>query len=56
VGEASPGGDGQRVVVEVKGTALTGRFSDEVVLRTTSTSQPVLTVKVLGTIDPDPRG
>jgi hypothetical protein len=51
--EASPAGDGQRVVVEVNGTASTGRFSDELILRTTSPGQPALTVKVLGTIDPD---
>ena len=42
---------GQRVVVELDATASTGRFSDELVLRTTSAIHPTMTVKVLGTID-----
>jgi len=54
--EAAAGGEGQRIVVEVDGTASTGRFSDELVLRTTSVRQPAMTIKVLGTIDSDPRG
>jgi hypothetical protein len=49
--EATADGRGQRVVVEVDGSASTGRFSDDVVLRTSSASQPTVTVKVLGTID-----
>jgi hypothetical protein len=53
--EAAADGRGQRVVVEVDGSASTGRFSDELVLRTSSASQPTLTVKVLGTIG-SPRG
>jgi hypothetical protein len=50
-------GNGQRIVVEVEATAA-GRFSDDLVLRTTSERQPTLTVKVLGTVDgdDDPRG
>jgi len=56
VGEGSE----QRVVVEIDATDSSGRFSDELVLRTTSSRQPTLTVKVLGTIDAapdaDPRG
>ena len=43
----------QRVVVEVAAADSPGRFSDEILLRTTSASQPTLTVKVLGTIDGD---
>ena len=54
--EAAPGGDGQRVVVEVDTRASTGRFSDELVLRTTSSLQPAMTVKVLGTIESAPQG
>ena len=53
-------GNEQRVVVEIDGTESSGRFSDDLVLRTTSARQPTLTVKVLGTIDAipenDPRG
>ena len=54
--EPAVGFDGQRVVVEVDGRASAGRFSDDVVLKTTSARQPAMTVKVLGTIDPGPRG
>jgi hypothetical protein len=50
--EAAAAGSGQRVVVEVDGKASTGRFSDDLVLRTTSARQPAVTIKVLGTIDP----
>lgn len=49
---AADGGAGQRVVVEVDAKASSGRFTDEVVLRTTSATQPTLTVKVFGTIEP----
>jgi len=48
--EPAIGAAGQRVVVELDATASTGRFSDELVLRTTSPSHPTMTVKVLGTI------
>lgn len=48
---AADGGAGQRVVVEVNAAAAPGRFSDDLVLRTTSARQPTLTVKVLGTIE-----
>jgi len=48
---ANDGSNGQRVVVEVDTRAASGRFTDDLVLHTTSASQPTLTVKVLGTID-----
>ena len=54
--EAGAAGEGQRVVVEVDTRASSGRFSDDVVQRTTSTQQPAMTVKVLGTIDAAPQG
>jgi hypothetical protein len=58
LGGPSDGG-GQRVVVEIEATS-TGRFSDDVVIRTTSERQPTLTLKVLGAVDgdddPGPRG
>jgi hypothetical protein len=61
--EPDPGGVGQRVVVELDSAASSGRFSDDLVLRTSSARQPSMTVKVLGTIDghggdadPDRRG
>jgi hypothetical protein len=47
---AADGTVGQRLVLEVA-AKTPGRFADDVVLRTTSASQPTLTVKVLGTID-----
>jgi hypothetical protein len=50
--EAANDGGGQRVVVEVDAKAASGRFTDDLVLRTTSAVQPILTVKVLGSIDP----
>lgn len=53
--EPAVGTVGQRVVVELDATASSGRFSDEVVLRTTSARQPTMTLRVLGTID-DRRG
>ena len=49
--EPAATGPGQRIVVEVDASTSTGRFSDDVVLKTSSTAQPTLTVKVLGTID-----
>jgi len=48
--EPAVGADGQRVVVEVR-TNEPGRFSDEIVLKTTSTAEPAMPVKVVGTID-----
>jgi hypothetical protein len=48
---ALDGTAGQRVVVEVDAKAAAGRFTDELVLRTTSASQPTMTVKVFGTIE-----
>jgi hypothetical protein len=45
------GGVGQTVVVEVSTSEPAGRFTDEVVLKTTSVAQPAMPVKVLGTID-----
>jgi hypothetical protein len=44
-------GAGQTVVVEIRTSEPTGRFADEVVLKTTSAAQPAMPVKVLGTID-----
>jgi hypothetical protein len=49
--EPAPGGVGQTVVVEVRTDEPAGRFTDEVVLKTTSAAQPAMSVKVLGTID-----
>jgi hypothetical protein len=49
--EPATDGAGQRVVVELDADASTGRFSDELVLRTTSERQPTVTAKVLGTVD-----
>jgi hypothetical protein len=49
--EPAVDGSAQRVVVEVNAAAATGRFSDELVLHTTSASQPTLTARVLGTVD-----
>jgi hypothetical protein len=49
--EPATSGVGQRVVVELDASASSGRFSDDLVLKTSSSSQPTLTVKVLGTID-----
>ena len=48
--EPAVGADGQRVVVEVR-TDQPGRFTDEIVLKTTSAVEPAMTVKVVGTID-----
>src|SRR5262245_36583981 len=48
--EPAVGGDGQRVVVEVR-TDQPGRFTDEIVLKTTSAAEPAMPVKVVGTID-----
>ena len=42
---------GQRVIVELTADGPIGRFSDDLVLKTSSTGQPTLTVKVLGTIE-----
>jgi hypothetical protein len=47
--EAADGG--QRVVVELSADAPVGRFHDEIVLRTTSETQPRITVKVFGTVE-----
>jgi hypothetical protein len=49
--EPAADGSGQRVVVEIAATADVGRFSDEVVLHTTSERQPTITAKVLGSIE-----
>ncbi len=49
--EPAAAGSGQRIVAELDASASSGRFSDELVLRTSSAQQPTLTVKVLGTID-----
>jgi hypothetical protein len=49
--EPAADGSGQRVVVEVVAAAATGRFSDELLLRTTSDRQPTVSAKVLGTVD-----
>jgi hypothetical protein len=49
--EPVPDGVGQRVVVELDPVNSSGRFSDDLVLRTSSSRQPSVTVKVLGTID-----
>jgi uncharacterized protein DUF1573 len=48
--EPAVGADGQRVVVEVR-TDQPGRFTDEIVLKTTSAAEPAMPVKVVGTID-----
>ena len=48
--EPAVGADGQRVVVEVR-TDQAGRFTDEIVLKTTSAAEPAMPVKVVGTID-----
>jgi hypothetical protein len=42
---------GQRVIVELTADGPVGRFSDDLVLKTSSAGQPTLTVKVLGTIE-----
>ncbi len=49
--EPAADGNGQRVVVEVDAEAAAGRFSDELVLHTTSDRQPTVTAQVLGTIE-----
>ena len=49
--EPATTGVGQRVVVELDASASSGRFSDDLVLKTSSAAQPTVTVKVLGTID-----
>lgn len=49
--EPAATGTGQRVVVEVDASASSGRFSDDVVLKTSSSTEPTMTIKVLGTID-----
>jgi hypothetical protein len=49
--EAAADGRGQRVVVEVHADAAPGRFSDELVLHTTSDRQPTVTAKVLGSVE-----
>jgi hypothetical protein len=49
--EPAADGVGQRVVVELDAAAATGRFSDDLVLRTTSERQPTVTAKVLGTVE-----
>lgn len=49
--EPAADGNGQRVVVELGSEAAAGRFSDELVLHTTSDRQPTVTARVLGTID-----
>ncbi len=49
--EPLAGGVGQRVVVQVDASASSGHFSDDLVLKTSSSIEPTLTVKVLGTID-----
>ena len=49
--EPAPDGVGQRVVVDLDADVPLGRFTDELVLRTTSERQPRLAVKVFGTIE-----
>ena len=46
--EPAVGAEGQRVVVEVR-TDQPGRFTDEIVLKTTSAVEPSMPVKVVGT-------
>jgi len=47
---------GQRVIVEIGGDLPVGRFNDELVLRTSSTRQPTLVVKILGIVEDGPGG
>ena len=49
--EPAADGSGQRVIVELVAAAETGRFSDELVLRTTSERQPTVSARVLGTVE-----
>ena len=49
--EPAADGNGQRVVVELDAAAASGRFSDELVLRTNSERQPTVVARVLGTVD-----
>jgi hypothetical protein len=42
--------DQQKVVIEVDGEAPLGRFTDQIVIRTTSPRQPAITVPVFGSV------
>lgn len=51
--EPRPDGAGQRLIVELEPTVPLGRLSEQLLLRTTSPREPVITLSVFGSVEGD---